>query len=301
MFAAAPDALAAAAAAFVAVSPNHPQLGAWVGELGESEALREMRSMGWRSGDRAGTVEVIDTGLTASVAGIARPLPVLVSPIVDARHGATASLGIPAADRTDAVVGREGGDRAAAVAGADAAAPAVATRPARRYAITDFSIWRQRSWGAPIPIVYCADCGIVPVPKEQLPVVLPKDLAIDGTGRPLAERRGVRQHRVPALRRPGETRDRHARLPCRRVLDLARRSAFPTRTGPQRVFDHPQTARWLPVTNVIRGTDGAGFVFDQRSFTKMLRDVGLLTPHRGRRAVHEPAHDRARALRRARR
>ncbi|HKG02546.1 MAG TPA: class I tRNA ligase family protein, partial [Conexibacter sp.] len=41
--------------------------------------------------------------------------------------------------------------------------------------------------------------------------------------------------------------------------------------------DHPQTARWLPVTNVIRGTDGAGFVFDQRSFTKMLRDVGLLT------------------------
>jgi leucyl-tRNA synthetase len=46
---------------------------------------------------------------------------------------------------------------------------------------------------------------------------------------------------------------------------------------PERVFDHPETARWLPVTNVIRGTDGAGFVFDQRSFTKMLRDVGLLT------------------------
>ncbi len=83
-----PDALGAAA--FVAVSPNHPELDAWVGELEESEALREMRSTGWRTGDRASTVEVIDTGLTATVPGLDRPLPVLVSPIVDARHGATA-------------------------------------------------------------------------------------------------------------------------------------------------------------------------------------------------------------------
>src|SRR6185312_14234746 len=107
-----------------------------------------------------------------------------VSPIVDARHGATASLGIPSADTTDATIAEKAG---VAGVGEDAAAGEVATRPARRYAITDFSVGRQRSWGAPIPIVYCADCGIVPVPRDQLPVVLPQDLTIDGSGRPLAE------------------------------------------------------------------------------------------------------------------
>ena len=271
VFAAEPEALAGAA--FVAVSPNHPQLGEWVGQLQESEALREMRSMGWRSGDRAGTVEVIDTGLTARVAEIDRELPVLVSPIVDARHGATASLGIPAADQTDATIGEKAGIAAPAD---NAAVLATATRPARRYAITDFSVGRQRSWGAPIPIVYCPDCGIVPVPKEQLPVALPTDLRIDGTGRPLAERVDFVETDCPSCgglaRRETDTLDCHVDA-FWTWLSIS----VPYEDRAERMFDHPQTARWLPVTNVIRGTDGAGFVFDQRSFTKMLRDVGFLT------------------------
>lgn len=275
VFAAAPDALAQAA--FVAVSPNHPQLADWVGELGDSTALREMRSMGWRSGDRAGTVDVIDTGLTARIAGIERALPVLVSPIVDARHGATASLGIPAADQTDATIA----DKARIAPPADSVppapgAPADLTRPARRYAITDFSVGRQRSWGAPIPIVYCDACGIVPVPKEQLPVVLPTDLRIDGTGRPLAEREDFVDTSCPSCdgpaRRETDTLDCHVDA-FWTWLSIS----VPYADRAERMFDHPQTARWLPVTNVIRGTDGAGFVFDQRSFTKMLRDVGFLT------------------------
>jgi leucyl-tRNA synthetase len=272
VFAAAPDALAGAA--FVVVSPNHPQLGDWVGELGDSATLRDMRSMGWRSGDRAGTVDVIDTGLTASVAGIPRALPVLVSPIVDARHGATASLGIPAADRTDAVVGEKAGI-AALVGDAAAGSAGVVTRPATRYAISDFSVGRQRSWGAPIPIVHCAACGTVPVPKEQLPVVLPKDLTIDGSGRPLAECEAFVKTECPSCggpaRRETDTLDCHVDA-FWTWLSIS----VPYADRRERMFDHPQTARWLPVTNVIRGTDGAGFVFDQRSFTKMLRDVGLL-------------------------
>jgi leucyl-tRNA synthetase len=271
VFAAEPAALAQAA--FVAVSPNHPQLGDWVGELGETAELREMRSMGWRSGDRAGTVEVIDTGLTARVTGIERALPVLVSPIVDARHGATASLGIPAADQTDATIGEKAG---IAPPPADSRAVDVATRPARRYAISDFSVGRQRSWGAPIPIVYCPDCGVVPVPKEQLPVVLPKDLRIDGTGRPLAEDEAFVNTACPSCgglaRRETDTLDCHVDA-FWTWLSIS----VPYADRAERMFDHPQTARWLPVTNVIRGTDGAGFVFDQRSFTKMLRDIGLLS------------------------
>jgi leucyl-tRNA synthetase len=274
VFAADPDALGAAA--FVAVSPNHPQLAEWVGELSGSEALREMRSMGWRSGDRAGTVDVIDTSLAARVPGIERALPVLVSPIVDARHGATASLGIPAADRTDAVIGEKAGIVAPAMEAGNRADSKTATRPARRYAISDFSVSRQRSWGAPIPMVYCPGCGIVPVPRDQLPVVLPKDLVIDGTGRPLAESEAFVNTACPACggpaRRETDTLDCHVDA-FWTWLSIT----VPYDDRRERVFDHPQTARWLPVTNVIRGTDGAGFVFDQRSFTKMLRDVGLLT------------------------
>ncbi len=262
---------AAAAAAFVAVSPNHPSLAAWVGELTGAETLRDMKSMGWRAGDRAGTVEVIESGLVARVAGVERPLPVLISPIVDARYGATAALGIPASDPTDATIGEKAGIVPPPEAGA-----AIAGRPARRYAISDFSVGRQRSWGAPIPIVYCADCGIVPVPKEQLPVVLPTDLKIDGTGRPLAEDADFVNTACPTCggpaRRETDTLDCHVDA-FWTWLSIS----VPYADRAQRMFDHPQTATWLPVTNVIRGTDGAGFVFDQRSFTKMLRDVGLLS------------------------
>jgi leucyl-tRNA synthetase len=274
VFAAEPDALAGAA--FVAVSPNHPALGDWIGALGDSDALREMKSTGWRAGDRAGTVDVIDTGLTATVAGIECPLPVLVSPIVDARHGATASLGIPAVDRTDAVIGEKAGIAPPPADVTGAGGPAPATRPAVRYAITDFSISRQRSWGAPIPIVYCPDCGIVPVPRDQLPVELPKHLKIDGSGRPLAECEQFVATSCPRCggpaRRETDTLDCHVDAFWTWLA-----ISVPRVDRGERVFDHPETARWLPVTNVIRGTDGAGFVFDQRSFTKMLRDVGLLT------------------------
>ncbi|MGB2712307.1 MAG: class I tRNA ligase family protein, partial [Conexibacter sp.] len=269
VFAAHPDALAHAA--FVAVSPNHPRLHAWVGELVGAEALKDLASMGWRAGDRAGTVEVIATGLTASVAGLGRPLPLLVSPIVDARYGATAALGIPAQDGTDATIG----EKAGIAPPTDAAPLELATRAATRYAVSDFSVSRQRSWGAPIPIVYCDACGVVPVPKEQLPVVLPDErLTIDGTGRPLAEDEQFVHTTCPACggpaRRETDTLDCHVDAFWTWIA-----LTVPYEDRPDGVFDHPETRRWLPVTNVIRGTDGGGFVFDQRSFTKMLRDVGL--------------------------
>src|SRR5205807_1436517 len=123
------------------------------------------------------------------------PLPVLISPVVDGRFGATAVLGIPERDRTDAVIAERlsmpGTSPAHEPSGAGAAPSPLTSspRPAVRYKADDFSISRQRSWGTPIPIVYCESCGAVPIEKEQLPVLLPLHITPTGTGNPLAELR----------------------------------------------------------------------------------------------------------------
>jgi leucyl-tRNA synthetase len=77
--------------------------------------------------------------------------------------------------------------------------------------LRDWGISRQRYWGCPIPIIQCADCGAVPVPDADLPVVLPEDLVPDGSGNPLAKHAAFLECRCPkcggAARRETDTMD----------------------------------------------------------------------------------------------
>jgi leucyl-tRNA synthetase len=278
-----PHAQGLAGALFVLMSPRHPEADDWASE--GQEQLEQMRSGGWeRSAREAETIPLIDTGrvLLGPHGGT---LPVIVSPLVDSRFGVTAALGIPAEDRSDEVIARRLGlelpeDAAPGEppAETDREGATVASRPTVRYRAFDFAISRQRSWGTPIPIVYCETCGAVPVPREQLPVVLPLDLRPTGAGNPLAELAEFVNTTCPSCgapaRRETDTLDCHFD-----ALWLWIPACVPPEAREETLEEILALAdlrHWLPSERLVAGSDSGNFVFDQRIVTKALRDIGPL-------------------------
>jgi len=296
-----PHADALADARFVLMSARHPDADVWTSDEAVHEQLEHVRSGGWeRSSREAETIPVIDTGRVVGMPDGAQ-LPVLVSPLVDARYGPTVVLGVPSRDRTDEVIARrlgfelpdtagEGGAESGAsgssgadsraAASSDGAVPLVAgARAAVRYRAFDFTISRQRSWGTPIPIVYCEQCGTVPVPREQLPVLLPLDIRPTGTGNPLAELEEFVQTTCPSCggpaRRETDTLDCHFD-----ALWLWVPACVPAEAREQpleEIFARADLRHWLPSERLVAGSDSGNFVFDQRIITKALRDIGPLS------------------------
>jgi leucyl-tRNA synthetase len=264
---------AAAQASFVLLSPRHPEVEAWVADPAVAEQLNELRSGGWeRSARDAKSVPLVDTGSSVSAPWSGAQLPVIVSPLVDARYGPTAALGIPAVDEADAALAARL-ERLADATAPTPGGPEPETRPAVRYRAADFSISRQRFWGTPIPIINCEDCGPVPVPEQDLPVVLPRDIEPTGEGNPLAERAEFVDVACP---RCGEPAKRETdTLDCHfDALWLWVPSAVPPEARDEQMFSHPDLQRWLPSERLVAGADSGGFVFDQRVVAKALRDIG---------------------------
>ena len=132
--------------------------------------------------------------------------------------------------------------------------------------------------GRPIPIVYCEQCGAVPVPREQLPVLLPLDLRPKGTGNPLAELEESGQTSCPSCggpaRRETDTLDCHFDS-----LWLWIPAAAPPEEREdslEEIFALTDLRQWLPSERLVAGSDSGNFVFDQRIITKALRDIGPL-------------------------
>jgi leucyl-tRNA synthetase len=276
-----PHADALELARFVLISPKHPDVENWAREPAVRTQLEELRSGGLeRSSRDAEAIAVVDTGraLHAPVGGGA--LPVLISPAVDGRYGATAVLGIPEHDRTDAVIAERFARSAHAQPRPPAPAPATIPPPraAVRFRADDFSISRQRAWGTPIPIVYCEQCGTVPVPAQELPVLLPLDITPTGVGKPLAELEEFVDVACPGCGAPG--RRETDTLDCHfDALWLWVPACVPAEArgaSLEEIFALPDLRHWLPCERVVAGNDSGNFVFDQRTVTKALRDIGPL-------------------------
>jgi leucyl-tRNA synthetase len=144
------------------------------------------------------------------------------------------------------------------------------------YRIRDWGISRQRYWGTPIPVVHCEACGIVPVPESELPVVLPLDVEITGTGRsPLASVPDFVNTACPKCGRP-------ARRETDTMDTFIDSSWYFYRycdsRNDQAPFDSAKIAYWFPIDQYIGGVEHAILhLIYSRFFTKVMRDLGLIT------------------------
>jgi leucyl-tRNA synthetase len=146
-----------------------------------------------------------------------------------------------------------------------------------RYRLRDWLISRQRYWGTPIPIVHCAQCGIVPLPESALPLELPPldDFAPAGDGRsPLARVGAWVNTTCPGCRGPAQREtDTIDGTACSSWYFL--RFASPHETD--RPFDPEAVAYWLPVDTYVGGAEHAvSHLLYARFWTKVLHDAGLV-------------------------
>ncbi len=140
--------------------------------------------------------------------------------------------------------------------------------------LRDWGISRQRYWGCPIPLIHCEKCGTVPVPDDQLPVVLPEDCVPDGSGNPLARRADFLDCACPkcggTARRETDTMDTfvdsswyYSRYAC---------------AGNDAAMVDARVGYWLPVDQYIGGIEHAILhLLYSRFWTKVMRDLGLIT------------------------
>jgi leucyl-tRNA synthetase len=147
-------------------------------------------------------------------------------------------------------------------------------RPHVTYRLRDWGISRQRYWGAPIPVIHCESCGIVPVPESELPILLPGARDSKGRHSPLHQQEDFIA-----------TSCLHCGKPARRETDtldtfvesswyFARYTNPGLETAP---IDTEAAAYWLPVDQYIGGVEHAILhLLYARFFTKMLRDLGYL-------------------------
>ncbi|MCP9815421.1 leucine--tRNA ligase [Synechococcus sp. GreenBA-s] len=240
-------------------------------------------------------------------------IPLWIADYVLAEYGTGAVMGVPAHDQRDFVFARqyelpvrqviipEGSDEHAFEGGAwteagvlihsgpftglpsgeakrtiaEAAESQGWGRAKVQFRLRDWLISRQRYWGCPIPVIHCDGCGVVPVPAEQLPVELPRDVAFSGKGgSPLAQLESWWQVACPCCGKPARREtDTMDTFMCSSWYFLRYSDAHNTALP----FSRGAVDSWLPVDQYVGGIEHAILhLLYSRFFTKVLRDRGLL-------------------------
>ena len=154
---------------------------------------------------------------------------------------------------------------------ADLAAKGIGEKKVQ-FRLRDWGISRQRYWGCPIPLIHCESCGTVPVPDDQLPVVLPEDCAPDGSGNPLNKREDFLACTCPRCGKPA----RRETDTMDTFVDSSwyfMRYCAPDAT----TMVDARTNHWMPVDQYIGGIEHAILhLLYARFWTKVMRDFGLV-------------------------
>ena len=140
------------------------------------------------------------------------------------------------------------------------------------FRLRDWGVSRQRYWGAPIPVIYCNDCGTVPVPEKDLPVTLPRDVVLDGSQSPLVAHPTFSNVACPTCgkdaRRETDTFDT--------FMESSWYFARFASSKSESMLD-ASANYWLPVDHYIGGIEHAILhLLYARFYTKLLRDEGLI-------------------------
>ncbi|MEL6951242.1 MAG: leucine--tRNA ligase [Pseudomonadota bacterium] len=141
------------------------------------------------------------------------------------------------------------------------------------YRLRDWGVSRQRYWGAPIPIIYCDDCGAVPVPEADLPVVLPEDVVVSGTGSPLKDMPEFVDVVCPKCGKPAKRETDTFDTFVESSWYYARYASFDADSA---MLDD-RVNYWLPVNQYIGGVEHAILhLLYARFFHKVMRDLDLV-------------------------
>jgi leucyl-tRNA synthetase len=143
------------------------------------------------------------------------------------------------------------------------------------YKLRDWLISRQRYWGAPIPLIHCKSCSVVPVPYDQLPVVLPSDVKLTGRGSPLSKHPSFVNTKCPKC---GGEAHRETDTMDTFVDSSWYFLRYPDASNSRAMFDSKITNPWLPVHAYIGGVEHAILhLLYSRFLTKVLNDQGFIS------------------------
>nr|WP_312116408.1 leucine--tRNA ligase [Moraxella sp. CTOTU47915] len=142
------------------------------------------------------------------------------------------------------------------------------------YRLRDWGVSRQRYWGCPIPVINCTDCGTVPVPESQLPVVLPLDVVPDGRGNPLNNLASFTDVNCPCCGKPAKRETDTFDTFVESSWYYAR---FASPNYTDGMINKVAADKWLPVDQYVGGVEHAVLhLLYARFFHKLMRDEGLV-------------------------